>query len=143
LKRNLLITKPDIQLNKFIADTMVLVLSLERRKMPLEIKGIVEMARKGSCEIYIPSIVFAELAYLSEKHRIETNLIEVSNFLVQYQLINELPMTLSTIEHSFEIKDIPELHDRIIAGSAREISVPILTNDPVIRSSSYIECIWD
>ena len=61
----------------YISDTMALVLTLERRRLPTLAKRIFYEARHGKAEILIPSIVLAELAYLSEKNRIETDLIEV------------------------------------------------------------------
>jgi len=129
-------------LSKFIADTMALVLALEKRKMPERVKIVFEKAKQAESAVLVPSIVFAELAYLSEKNRIETNLEEARFFINQNETISELPMTLSTVMHSFDIKDIPELHDRIIAGSAKEQNIPILTNDPVIHSSRFVQCVW-
>ena len=121
---------------------MALVLALEKRKMPERVKIVFEKAKQAESAVLVPSIVFAELAYLSEKNRIETNLEEARFFINQNETISELPMTLSTVMHSFDIKDIPELHDRIIAGSAKEQNIPILTNDPVIHSSRFVQCVW-
>ena len=55
---------------------------LEDRKMPEKIKEIsFNLAKNEKVEIYIPAIVFAyELAYLSEKNRINTNLTEAEIF---------------------------------------------------------------
>jgi len=41
----------------------------------------------------------------------------------------------------FVIPDIPELHDRLIAGTAKYIDAPILTNDPIILNSKYVQCV--
>jgi len=49
---------------------------------------------------------------------------------------------LNPIEKAFEINDIPELHDRIIAGTALKTGVRLITNDPVISSSKFVEVIW-
>ena len=37
------------------------------------------------------------------------------------------------------INDIPELHDRLIAATARYLDLPLITNDPIIRDSSFVE----
>lgn len=50
---------------------------------------------------------------------------------------------MDTVIHSFEIDDIPELHDRLIAGSAKEKGYAVITNDPVIQSSKYVKSVWD
>ena len=121
---------------------MALILVLENRKMPKKVKAIYEEAFKGTVKILIPSIVLAELAYLSEKQRIDTNISEVKKLLNSYDTITELPLSLRIIEIAFEIKDVPELHDRLIAGTAKEIDIPLLTNDPDINSSSFVKSIW-
>lgn len=41
----------------------------------------------------------------------------------------------------FEIKDIPELHDRLIAGTAKYLNLPLITNDPIILKSESVICI--
>ena len=37
-----------------------------------------------------------------------------------------------------EITDIHELHDRLIAATARYLDLPLITNDPVIRASEFV-----
>lgn len=39
------------------------------------------------------------------------------------------------------IDDIPELHYRLIAATARYLDAPIITNDPVIRKSKFVKII--
>ena len=51
----------------FVVDTMAFVLHLEKRKMPSKAKEIFEKAELNACKILIPSMVLAEIAYLSEK----------------------------------------------------------------------------
>jgi len=38
-----------------------------------------------------------------------------------------------------EIDDIPELHDRLIAATARYLGLSLITNDPVIKNSQFVE----
>jgi predicted nucleic acid-binding protein len=121
---------------------MALILVLEKRKMPKKVKAIYEEAQKGNFKVFIPSIVLAELAYLSEKQRIDTNISEVKKLLNTYPTITELPLSIEIIEKAFEISDVPELHDRLIAGTAKKINAPLLTNDPDINNSSYVKSIW-
>lgn len=87
---------------------MALVLRLEKRKMPEKVKDTFVQAEKGESEIVIPAMVFAELAYLSERKRIDTTLAEVKKYLDKYPNVTECPMTVSTITKAFEIDDVPE-----------------------------------
>jgi len=127
---------------KYVTDTMALVLRLERRKLPNRIKEIFEQAEKGESEIYIPAIVLAEIGYLSEKKRIEITLNDSKNYFKQHKSIKEKKITFMTIEKAFMINDIPELHDRIIAGAALELDIELLTNDPKVRNSKFVTTIW-
>jgi len=47
----------------------------------------------------------------------------------------EEALSFGVIKAAFEITDIPELHDRLIAGVARHLNLPLITNDPVTRLS--------
>ncbi|MCD4744829.1 MAG: PIN domain-containing protein [Bacteroidales bacterium] len=127
---------------KYVTDTMALILRLENRKLPNKTKRIFEKAEKNEVEIYIPAIVLAEIGYLSENNRIETNIKEIKIYCDKYKSIKEKETTFKTIENSFSISDIPELHDRIIAGTALELNLELLTNDPIITKSKFIKTIW-
>lgn len=125
-----------------MCDTMAFVLRLEMRKMPKRIKVIFSEAEKGKAEILIPAIVLAELAYLSQKKRIDVGLNDAKNYIEKNDFVKESPLNLKIIEQSFNIDDIPELHDRLISGTGKEFKAPILTNDPDINISKHIASIW-
>lgn len=121
---------------------MAFILRLEKRKMPVKASDKFELAEQGKAEILIPSIVFVELAYLSEKRRIDANLQDARKYLDKFLNINESPLNLKTIDIAFKIDDIPELHDRLIAALGKELELPIITNDPVIQKSKHVSTIW-
>ncbi len=121
---------------------MAVVLRLERRKMPDASKQIFEQAEQGKAEILIPAMVFSEIGYLSEKNKIDTGLKEVKQYLGKHPQIKELPLTFETVRTAFSIDDIPELHDRLIAASAKELDIEIITNDAEIEESRYVKTVW-
>lgn len=129
-------------MSKYVSDTMALVLFFEKRKLPEKIKQIFSAAERGEHEIYIPSMVMAEIGYLAEKGRIETNLIEVEKKLGNHKNFIEVQMDLMLIKVSFQIDDIPELHDRLIAGTAKAMSLEIMSNDPAMEQSAHVTAIW-
>ncbi len=93
--------------------------------------------------IWVPAIVLAEIGYLSEKERIEITLPEVIGFVnASNDAFRILPMDALLVQRAFEITDVPELHDRLIAGSGLSKSCPVLTNDPKLEKSAYIRTIW-
>ena len=42
--------------NRYVTDTMALVLRLEKRKLPERVRAIFEHAETGDAEIFIPAI---------------------------------------------------------------------------------------
>ena len=87
-------------------------------------------------------MVCAEIGYLSERDRIDTNIREVKAYCAEFNTVRVQSITGEIIEESFEIDDIPELHDRIIAGTAKFLDLKLLTNDPVITNSRHVNVVW-
>jgi len=130
-------------MNKAIAtDTMALVLRLEQRKLPQHVRNVFSETEQGECQIVIPAMVFAEIGYLSERGRIDLTLDDVRMYCTRHPTITESALTQAIVAHSFTIDDIPELHDRLIAGTASYQHIPLLTNDPVITQSQHLTVIW-
>jgi predicted nucleic acid-binding protein len=95
-------------------------------------------ADKGECTIIIPAVVLMEVLYLFEKNRIEVGLLHTED-LLRGQNYQFEPLSLEILKTASEIDDIPELHDRLIAATARYLDIPIITNDPVIQESRFVE----
>jgi predicted nucleic acid-binding protein len=128
--------------SEFVTDTMGLVLWLEQRKFSQTAHAIYEYAELANTTIYIPAMVFAEILYLSEKRRISLTLDQVSNYINRFPHYRETAADLLAIQSAARITDIPELHDRLIAGTARRLGLTLITNDPIIQASSFVETIW-
>lgn len=129
-------------MSEYVADTMALVLWLEKRRLPSRTKELLFEAEKGSTIVYIPAIVVAEVGYLSAKSRIDTNLNALRDFLTKFKNFRAAAMTAECVFASFKIDDIPELHDRFIAAEAMMRGARVITNDPVISSSRFVACTW-
>jgi predicted nucleic acid-binding protein len=111
-------------MDSFVTDTQALVKFMMGKKV-INNKShkAYQAADKGKSIIIIPAIVLMEMLYLFEKNRIDVGLLQTE----------ELLKTAS------EIKDIPELHDRLIAATARYLKLPLITNDPVIKDSKFVK----
>jgi len=79
-----------------------------------------------------------EILYLFEKSRIPVSIFDIENLLESRNYQFE-PLSFGIIKTASKIIDIPELHDRLIAATARHLDVPIITNDPEIQKSSFVE----
>jgi len=122
---------------------MALVLYLEHRKLPKTIKNIFTETEQNQVQLFIPAITLAEVAYLSQKNRITTTSEAIEKLLEHYARFQITPLTFEIVKASFEITDIPELHDRLIAGTAKYLDIVLLTNDPVITNSSFVKTLWN
>jgi predicted nucleic acid-binding protein len=95
-------------------------------------------ADRGDTVIIIPAIVLMEILYLFERNRIKIDLIQTEELLQSKNYQCE-PLGLEILKTASEIDDIPELHDRMIAATARYLDIPLITNDPVIRKSGFVK----
>jgi PIN domain nuclease of toxin-antitoxin system len=125
-----------------VLDTIAVVLRLDRRRLPHRVRTVFEEAEGGARNLYIPAMALAEIGYLSERGRIDSSLQDVNTYCATHSTIEVQPITQEIITRSFEIDDIPELHDRIIAGTAYSMHLPLITNDSVISNSKYVMVIW-
>jgi predicted nucleic acid-binding protein len=129
-------------MSKYVADTMAVVLHLENRKMPPKVKNLFQQADLGKVEMLIPSIVLAEIGYLSEKGKIQLVIAQVESHLQKHKTYSEIPQNIEVVKAAFSISDIPELHDRLIAGTAKWLGHEIISNDPKIIASRFVKSIW-
>lgn len=129
-------------MNEYVSDTMAIVLHLEKRKSSPTAKQIMNEAENGNAIVHIPAIVLAEILYLSEKKRISLTLTDVRNHLKNFSNFRACPLSFEIIEAAEQITDIPELHDRLIAATAKHLNLELITNDPKIQNSAFVKTVW-
>ncbi len=95
-------------------------------------------ADRGENIIMIPAVVLMEVLYLFEKARIKIDLIQTETLLKSRNYKFE-PLSFEILKTASDINDIPELHDRLIAATARHLDIPLITNDPVIIGSRFVK----
>lgn len=129
-------------MNKYVVDTQALIKFLNGVKVINdEVDSILKKTDEGANVIVVPAVVIFEIAYLHEKKRIPISVKDIENIIADSVNYVEEALTLDIIKSAFEITDIPELHDRLIAGTARYLDIPLITNDPVILNSTFLKCI--
>jgi predicted nucleic acid-binding protein len=126
----------------YAIDTVGLILHLEKRRLSADILDILRQTEVQRATIFIPSMVFAEILYLSEKKRISLTLNELFGYLEAQPDFIEYPLDQNVIWAAQQITDIPELHDRLIAATAKLMDYPLITNDQAIQNSAFVSTIW-
>ena len=120
----------------YVADTVALVWHLEkRRKLGPLARRVLQEADQGRHTIVISGATLMEILYLSERRRISVDLTILKNLLARSLTYSVAPVSFEVIDETATIDDIPELHDRVIAGTAAWLQIPILTNDPDMAAS--------
>jgi PIN domain nuclease of toxin-antitoxin system len=103
---------------------------------------ILRAADVGEHVIYLSIISIIEIMYLAEKNKIPIKLDETLfriGLSDNYQIVD---LDVDIIQNAKTISGL-ELHDRLIVASARQFSLPILTNDAEIIKSKLLVTIWD
>jgi len=125
--------------DRYVTDTQALVKFMMGQKVFNErCHQVFLSADLGDTIIIIPAIVLMEILYLFEKNRIKIDLIQTEE-LIQSKNYQCEPLSLDILKTAADINDIPELHDRMIAATAKHLDIPLITNDPVIRKSGFIK----
>ena len=129
-------------MTQYVSDIMAIVSYLSKRRLPPSVKQVFQSADVGLCTIFIPAIVAVEISYLSEKGRIDVSLADLRQHISHYSTYQFQPLTFEIIDVCVQITDVPELHDRLIAATAKSLGLPLITNDPLIQKSTFLTTFW-
>jgi predicted nucleic acid-binding protein len=128
---------------EYLADTVAIVRHLRGHPaLGPRAAEILNAADLGDHHVYLSAITLMEVLYLSEARRVDvglSELIERVNASTNYEIV---PVGADVVLAAAEVDDVPELHDRVVAGTARLLGVPILTGDEVIGKSRQVQTIW-
>jgi predicted nucleic acid-binding protein len=125
-------------MDNFVTDTQALVKFMMGKKVINDRSHqAFQSADRGESTIIVPAIVLMEMLYLFEKSRIDVGLLQTEE-LFKSQNYQFEPLSFDILKIAAEIEDIPELHDRLIAATAKYFDLPLITNDPEIRASRHV-----
>lgn len=124
----------------YILDTHVLIwYFIGSKRLHKELHRKIDEVRNKNGRLLVPTIVLAEALDISEKERI------TFDFEEMYRLIKEEPefeivgFGREVMHEVTKIKEIKEIHDRIISATARFYQVGIMTKDRIIGESGEVE----
>ena len=103
---------------------------------------IFQKCEKGENIIFIPSIVIAEGLSIFEKKRVSFDFKKLFRKIYESDNFVLIPLDYSILQKMVDLKDIPELHDKIIVSTARYLNSPIVTKDRVLQNLPYIKTLW-
>ncbi len=108
-------------------------------------KAFIDQAAADRQSIEVSPISLAEIVYLVEKRRIPTSAFEDLSAALKNDnhVFKEAPFTKDVVNVMSQISrdEVPDMPDRIVAATARYLSVPVISKDQRIKSSS-VQSIW-
>ena len=134
-------------MSQYVTDTHALYWHMmEDSRLSPKIKKIFEETDAGLHKILIPGIVLIEMVYLGEKGRISDS--SVNKVLELLETIggsyDVAPLNKETVKALRQIprEAIPDMPDRIIAATAYQMGLPLITRDKQIKKSKAVSVIW-
>ena len=126
-----------------VTDTHSLIWHLtEDKKLSKKASAIFTEADKGEAIIIVPTIVLAEIIYICEKKKSE---LKIKNVIDKIKdSLNYVPYNLNVevLEKVIGLKDISEMHDRIITAIALITGAILITKDEEIAKSGMVKTVW-
>ncbi len=92
--------------------------------------------------IIIPTVVLAEIMYISRKGRIKLSFAETVKKIEESENFEIAPLDLDILNTADEMDYDLEMHDRLIVATALFFDVPLITRDEVIKESGLCTVIW-
>jgi PIN domain nuclease of toxin-antitoxin system len=80
---------------------------------------------------------------LSERIRLGTRFDHFVRDLVRRQFFLISPLTEEVLLRAFQIPQVPDIFDRLIAAAALDLDLPLVTEDEKIVETKCVEIIWE
>ena len=127
----------------FVADTHALLWWFtDSPKISLKASELFEKCEAGENIIFIPSIVIAESLSIFDKKRITFNFKNLFKKINDSENFVLIALDYPILEKMVTLKEIPELHDKIIVSTAKYLKAPIITKDKVLQKLPKVKTIW-
>jgi PIN domain nuclease of toxin-antitoxin system len=127
----------------YIADTHALLWWFtESPKLGLQAAKIFQECEEGESIVFVPSIVIAEALSIFDKKRIAFDFRKLFTRITKSENYVIVSLDLSILEKMIDLKDIPELHDKIIVSTAKYLDLPLITKDSVLQNLPHIKTVW-
>ncbi len=127
----------------FVTDTHALLWwFVDNPKISIKASAIFERCENGENVIFVPSIVIAEALSIFDKKRISFNFRRLLRKINESENFTLIALDYPILQKMITLKNIPELHDKIIASTAKYLNIPIITKDKFLQKLSNIKTIW-
>ena len=128
---------------KFVTDTHALLWwFVDSPKISSKAVEIFQRCERGENIIFIPSIVIAEALSIFDKKRVVFDFNKLFRKIAGSENYVIIALDLPILQKMVELKNIPELHDKIIVSTAKYLKAPLITKDSFIQNLPLIKTVW-
>ena len=127
----------------FVADTHALLWWFtDSPRISSKASVIFEKCEKGEGVIFIPSIVIAEALSIFDKKRVSFDFRNLFKKIKSSENFVLIALDYPILEKMVALKEVPELHDKIIVSTAKYLKLPIITKDKILQKLTSLKTIW-
>jgi PIN domain nuclease of toxin-antitoxin system len=124
----------------YVIDTHILIwYFICSKRLPEKAKIIIDDCINGRGFLLISTISLSEALDLSEKRKIDFDFRSMFRLIQNESVFQIVDYLLPVFNETMRLKKIKEIHDRIIAATAKLFNAAILTKDKIIISSGEIK----
>ncbi|MBI5527933.1 MAG: type II toxin-antitoxin system VapC family toxin [Deltaproteobacteria bacterium] len=111
-------------------------------RLPETAHRLLEDAERGDGQVLVPTIVLAESAHIAQRKKAPVPIEKVVSVLREENGFAVVPFDFEIFSTVLRLPAEWELHDRIIAATAKYYRAALLTKDRVLRDARDLETIW-
>ena len=127
----------------YVVDTNALIWHLTKNaRLSERVQAIFAAAARDDTSLVISAIVIAELYYANKKWRLFDDGDRVLSELLRQPYCEFVPFVAADVLDFTRDGAVPEMHDRIVAGLARRLGVPLPTTDHAIGLAGVVRVEW-
>jgi len=127
----------------FVTDTHALLWwFIDSPRISFKAAEIFHRCDQGENVIFIPSIVVAEAMSIFDKKRMVFDFKKLFKKIANSENYVIVALDLPVLREMVELKNISELHDKIIVSTAKHLKIPLITKDNVIQNVAAVKTIW-
>lgn len=127
----------------YVADAHSLVWFLAQDdRLSKSAERLLDQAEEGDVQVLVPTVVLAEITYIAQKKRVPVTIDSVPKRIEEGDGFTMVPFDSPIFRTMLELPDDWEIHDRIIAATARYYKAALITRDKVLRESEEVETVW-
>ena len=112
----------------FVTDTHALLWWFtESPRLSSRAYEVFEKCERGENVVFIPTIVIAEALSIFDKKRVLFDFKRLFKKIVDSDNYILIPLDVPILRRLISLKEIPELHDKIIVSTAKHLDSPLIT----------------